>query len=338
MRIFRTSAALLLLVMASFQLAGCATAPTRPNADKVVVILGASSGFGKGVALKLADQHANLVLAARRTQLLEELARECETRGGHAIAVTTDITDQAAVERLMRTTLTQFGRVDTWINMAGVGALGRFDEIPLADHHQVIDVNFTGVVDASYFALQQFRRQGYGTLINISSVAGRVAFPYYPTYSATKHALVGLGVALNQELRLSGEKNIHVSTVMPFASDTPWFVHAANYSGHEAQMILMDPPAKVVDAIVHATEHPRPEIAVGYKAKLALASDRISRTLTERVTADVTHKVIEKSQPQVPTAGALFQPMDSGAEVDGGVSERMAAEAKAQAAQKEAEK
>jgi short-subunit dehydrogenase len=324
-----TPAKLLLLlaaIVAAQALTGCATMGNeRANMGKVVVVAGASSGFGKGVALDLAGQGAHLVLAARRTELLEELARECIQLGGKAIVVTTDVAEEEQVRRLANRAIDEFGSIDVWINMAGVGALGRFEEIPLADHHRVIDVNLTGVVNGSYYALQQFRKQGSGTLINIASVAGRVPFPYYPTYVATKHAVVGLGGVLNQELRLNGDQNIHVSTILPFAADTPWFDHAANYSGHKPRTILPDPPEKVVKAIVAATVKPKPEINVGYKANLAVASHRVARRLTEDMTGTVFHKVmIEDSASAPQTAGSLHEPMPEGTTIDGDIRKRLA--------------
>jgi short-subunit dehydrogenase len=314
---------LLSLLVAFALLSGCAISP-RANEGKVVVIAGASSGFGRGVALELADQGANLVLAARRTELLEQLARECEQRGGKAVVVTTDVSNHEQVQRLARTAVDRFGSIDVWINMAGVGALGRFEDIPLADHHRLIDVNFKGVVNGSYYALQQFRQQGSGTLINIASVAGRVPFPYYSSYVGTKHAVIGLGAAINQELRLNGEENIRISTISPFAADTPWFDHAANYSGHKARQIMLDPPEKVIRSIVAATVKPKPEVSVGYKAKMSVASHRVSNRLTQRMVGDVNHKVlIEDSPPQSATAGTLYEPTLEGDSIDGGVRERM---------------
>ncbi|MBM0103353.1 SDR family NAD(P)-dependent oxidoreductase [Steroidobacter sp. S1-65] len=312
-------AALLLLA-----LSGCAISP-RANQDKVVVIAGASSGFGKGVALELAGQGAKLVLAARRTELLEQLAAECEQRGGKAVVVTTDVSDEAQVRRLAETAVEQFGSIDVWINMAGVGAIGRFEEIPLADHHRLLDINVGGVVNGSYYALKQFREQGAGTLINIASVAGRVPFPYYSSYVASKHALIGLGAAINQELRLNGEKNIRVSTISPFAADTPWFDHAANYSGHKARQIMLDPPEKVIDSIVAATVRPKPDINVGYKAKASVASHRIAQQLTRRMVGNVNHKVLmEDAAPAPQTAGALYEPVPGRGAVDGGMRKRLA--------------
>ncbi|HET9448205.1 MAG TPA: SDR family NAD(P)-dependent oxidoreductase [Steroidobacteraceae bacterium] len=318
--------ALLLVGCAALHLVGCATAPESANAGKVVVVAGASSGFGKGVALQLAGQGANLVLAARRTHLIEQVARDCEQLGGAAIAVTTDVSREQDVQRLLDAALSRFGRVDVWINMAGVGALGPFDEVPLADHHRVIAVNLGGVMNGSHYALRQFhQQQSGGTLINIASVAGRLPFPHYSSYVASKHAVVGLGASLNQELRAGGVKNVHVVTINPYAADTPWFDHAANYSGHKPRQILLDPPEKVVDAIVKAIARPRPEINVGYKANLAVASTRIARRLTHNVTAAVLHKVtVEDSPPAAMTAGTLYEPMEEGETVDGGMRKRLA--------------
>jgi short-subunit dehydrogenase len=208
--------------------------------------------------------------------------------------------------------------------MAGVGALGRFEDIPLADHHRLIDVNLNGVINGSHYAMRQFRKQGSGTLINIASVAGRVPFPYYSSYVASKHAVVGLGAAINQELRANRERNIHIATISPYAADTPWFDHAANYSGHKARQILLDPPEKVVRAVVAATLRPRPEINVGYKAKMAVAAHRISHRMTEGLSATINHKVLmEDSPPAEPTSGSLYRPMPIGDDISGGMRERM---------------
>jgi short-subunit dehydrogenase len=313
------------LMIAVSTLSGCATTP-ESNADRVVVIAGASSGFGRGVALELADQRAQLVLAARRTELLDELVRECEARGARAIAVTTDVSRESDVKQLADAAIDRFGRIDVWINMAGVGAFGRFNEVPLADHHRVIDVNVNGVINGSYYAIDQFRKQSSGTLINIASVAGRVPLPYYPSYVASKHAVIGLGASINQELRASGDRNIHVSTINPFSSDTPWFDHAANYSGRKARMILLDPPEKTIRAVVAATLNPRQEVNVGYKSKLSDVSHRFARRLTEGSTAAVVHKVAIQDAPPMEqrTAGSLYEPMQGGQEVDGDVRRRLA--------------
>src|ERR1041385_270690 len=191
----------------------------RDFSKKVVVITGASSGFGKGAAREFAKAGASVVLAARRNELLDALAQECEAVGGQAIAVPTDVSSAAEVEQLAQAAIDAFGRIDVWVNNAGVGALGRFDEIPLSDHVEVIETDLMGALYGSYFALSQFRKQGNGTLINIASVVGKVPAPYFASYVASKHGIVGLSAALRQELRENGVEKIHVCTVMPTSTD-----------------------------------------------------------------------------------------------------------------------
>ena len=137
-------------------------------AGKVIVLTGASSGFGKGAALEFARGRAKVVLAARRDDLLDELANECSAEGGDALACATDVSVRADVERLCTAALEAFGRIDVWINNAGVGALGRFERVPLELHEQVIATNLYGTLYGSYVAYRQFLAQGTGVLINIA--------------------------------------------------------------------------------------------------------------------------------------------------------------------------
>lgn len=239
-------------------------------AGKVVVITGASSGFGKGAACCFAEEGAYLVLVARRAELLAELAEHCIVLGGRAIPQPADVSERADVERIAEAALREYGRIDIWINNAGVGALGRFERIPLDDHEQVIGTNLLGTLYGSYFAYRQFLKQGAGILINVASELGGHAVPYYSSYAAAKHGVVGLGDSLRHEIAQSGARDIHVCTLMPAAHDTPFFDHAANYTGHEIQppQPLHD-PEDVVEAIVRVALHPQdPEIAARYARKV----------------------------------------------------------------------
>ncbi|WP_121114577.1 SDR family oxidoreductase [Croceibacterium ferulae] len=317
----------LLLVM--LLLPGCA-APRLSGADqrlmlhRTFVVTGASSGFGRGVAERLGRGGANVVLAARRAEVLEEVAAEVRAGGGTALVVPTDVSDPAAVEALAQAAVTRFGRIDAWINNAGIGAIGRFEDIPMADHARVIDVNLKGVIYGSHAALRQFRTQGFGTLVNVSSVEGKIAVPYHASYAASKHAITGLGVALDQELRLARTPLIRVATVMPWASDTPYFTHTANYSGGTPRMVMFDDPGRVADTIVWAALHPRKEIAVGFKARAAITGHRLLPGVAEDFAGNVLHRVqVETAPPAPPTPGSLYQPMPEGTGVRGDVRERM---------------
>lgn len=287
---------------------------------KVVVITGASSGFGKGAARRFAERGASLVLAARREHLLEELARECESLGVSALAYPTDVSRRVEVEALADAAVSAFNRIDVWVNDAGVGVIGRFEETPLEDHEQAIRIDLLGVIYGSYFALRQFRAQGEGTLINVASALGKIPAPYYASYSAAKHGVVGLSGALRQELRENGLRDIHVCTVIPMATDTPFFEHASNYTGHETVPIPpLHDPEQVISAIVRLATHPEAEAVVGGAGKLSAAAHAIAPGVTERMMARNTHKAqIEQAAPGPETRGAVFVPTSSGTGVTGG--------------------
>jgi short-subunit dehydrogenase len=320
----------MLLLLPALLLGGCATTLSADDqqsvAGKTYVITGASSGFGRGVALKLAAMKANVVLAARRTAVLEKVAQQARAAGGTPLVVTTDVSNLQDMQRLRDATLQRFGRIDVWINNAGVGAIGVFDSIPIEDHARVVDVNLKGLIYGSHLALQQFRKQGQGVLINLGSVESEVPLAYHASYGATKAAILGLGSALNEELRLTGMGDrIKVSTVMPYGTDTPFFDHAANYTGRTAREPMLDPPEKVVDYIVYASVHPREEVLTGWKARSAYWSHRIAPDVTEYINGNVSHTSQMEHAPKVlpPTSGSLYQPTPGGTGVDGGVRARI---------------
>lgn len=327
----RTSPLLLLLAVpaALLLLSGCATQGLSESernrlVGKTFVVTGASSGIGRGVALQLGRSGANVVLAARRTKALESLAREIVVAGGTPLVVTTDISRTEDMQHLLNATLERFGRIDGWINNAAVMATGRFEDIPLEDHQRLLDVNLKGTLTGSYLAMRQFRKQGEGVLINVASIDSEVPHTYQASYSASKAGVLSLGRVLNQELRLNEERGIHVVTVMPWAIDTPIWDHAANYTGHQPQMPTMDGPEKPVNAIVRATLYPRREITVGYKAKLAYWSHRLTPDLSDVFSRHAVQKgQVDMNPPVPPTSGNLHVPVETGQGVSGGIRERM---------------
>jgi short-subunit dehydrogenase len=287
---------------------------------KVVLITGASSGFGKGAALRFAQAGASVIVSARREQVLEELVRECESAGGRALAVPADVSSRADVERLSKTTTSQFGRIDLWVNNAGTGALGRFEEVPLEEHDQVIGTDLLGTLYGSYFAMRQFRQQGSGTLINIASVIGKVPSPYFASYAAAKHGVVGLSAAIRLELEEDKVEDIHVCTVLPTSMDTPFFEHAAQHTGHEATPI---PPVydadKVVDVIVRLATDPEDEVSVGPAGKFMTFAHQLAPGLVEAMMRRQTHKAeFKDAKPAEDTSGAVKEPLASGTAVGGG--------------------
>lgn len=289
-------------------------------AGKVIVLTGASSGFGKGTAVELAKAGHHLVLAARQGDLLEQLACACRGAGGTATPVVTDVSDQTQVQRLTQHAIGLHGRIDAWINDAGVGAIGNFEQIPAVHHEQVIQTNLCGTIFGSHAALTQFIRQGHGTLINLSSVLGKIPAPYYSSYVAAKFGVAGLGTALRLELEARRIENIHICTVFPMAADTPFFDHAANYTGKEAQPIgpLYD-PHEVINVLVDLLEHPRDEVVIGRQGKLMNFLHQLAPDMVESMMRRTTHQTqMEEAPVGMRTDGSVQSPITQGRGVDGG--------------------
>ena len=286
---------------------------------RTVVITGASSGFGRGVALRLAEQGYNLVLAARRGHLLDALAAEC----GNAIAVHCDVGDPHDVEKLASAAIAKFNRFDVWINNAGVAALGPFERIPLDDHMRVLQTNLGGAIAGSYVALRHFRQAGDGTLVNIASMLGRTPAPYYASYCATKYGIVGLCDALRQELAAQEADGIRVCAVLPMAADTPFFDHAANYTGHTLQPFPITDAEEVIEAIVGVVNAPQDEVTVGLSSAAAVIAERLSQTLTQGMTGAMT-QLLQDDAPEAPVeSGNLHRPLAIGTGVHGSILQRL---------------
>jgi short-subunit dehydrogenase len=289
--------------------------------NRVVVITGASSGFGRGVAEKFARHGAHLVLAARRKELIQELAHQCERKQGiRALAVETDVSQAGQVHELAEEALHEFGRIDIWINNAGVATFGHFDEVPISEHEQVIRTNLLGCLYGAHAALRQFRAQGYGTLINVGSFAGIQPAPHFSSYAASKFGVRGLGISIRQELDIHGPRSIHVCTVMPTSMDTPFFEHAANHTGKPVQPIppVYD-PQEVVNAIYEVALNPKDEVIVGRRGKVGKAIRKVAPGFMEHQLAKKVHQNQQQQKESAPeTSGNLFEPVAFGTSVRGG--------------------
>jgi len=179
------------------------------------------------------------------------------------------------------------------------------------------------LIYGAHAAMGLFRPQGYGTLINVGSIDSEVPLAYQASYAASKAAVLSLSRSLNEELRLTGQSEIKIATIMPWAVDTPWWTHAANYTGHEPRMAAMDDPKIVIEAIVRACVKPGEERPVGPKAHASNISHHLFPDLTERLSADIADREVNKAWEAPATTGSLYEPMTEGASIDGGIRERM---------------
>lgn len=323
-----------ILCIITLLLQSCATHPLSRSKQKriynqVWVVTGASSGLGRGIALQAGAYKAKVVLASRNAAELEKVAREIEASGGEAIVVVTDVSDSLAMAALVTKTVAQWGHIDVWVNNAGVTVMGNFWEVPLKDHDRVLNVNMKGSFYGSYYAIQQFTRQGYGQLINIVSAESRIPTPYQGAYITTKGGIKNLGIGLRQELRLAGHKHIKVVSVDPFAMNTPIWDHAGNYLGHAPRMSMMDRTGIVVNAVMHAISNKRNrDMAVGWKTHAVYTVNRVFPRLSYRIAANIVYRHQVKIAPPAPnTTGNLYTPSQYPA-VETDIKERMKAEKK----------
>lgn len=186
----------------------------------VVVVTGASSGFGELTALRLGRAGADVVLAARRLERLEALAERIAAEGGRALAVRCDVTELDQLTELRDRVASEFERCDALINNAGIRGGGPFETVDAERLDRVIDVNLRGVVLGTKLFLPMMLDRGRGHVVNVASLAGRFATPGAAIYGATKHAVVAFSEALYHEL---GPKGILVTSVNPGFSPTEGF-------------------------------------------------------------------------------------------------------------------
>ena len=291
---------------------------TKPR-PMVVVITGASSGIGHATALAFAHQGARLVLASRHADTLAPVAKACQKAGAAAaLGVPTDMTDPDAVDRLLRTAIGHHGHVDVWVNSVGVGAVGRFDETPVAAHRRVVETNLLSTLYGAHAALRHFRERGRGRLVNLISMGGWVAAPWAAAYTASKFGMRGLSQALRAEV--SDLPEVHVCDVAPTFVDSPGLSHAANYTGHNIQPPLprLD-PRRVAHVVVDLARSPQPRATtwMGVGATPGRLAQAFAPEMLGAMLRWATDKALGKARPSPHTDGNLFAP-SRGTAIDGG--------------------
>lgn len=287
--------------------------PKRAIEDQVIVITGASSGIGLATAKMAARRGARVVVSARNAEDLALLADEITAGGGFALAHAADVSDPRAVEALKDVALDRFGRIDTWVNNAGLSVYGKLTETDLLEARRVFDVNFWGVVHGSRVAVEAMRERG-GIIVNVGSVLSDIAIPIQGFYSASKHAVRGFTDALRVEIEMD-DLPIDVSLVKPSSIDTPYVEHARNYM--ETMPINPPPvyaPEVVADAILHCAEHPKRDLVVGGAGKLLTLLDRIAPSLGDTIMARTMAKAQRSNKPKGENDSLFMAPLVEGRE------------------------
>ncbi|HSK39458.1 MAG TPA: SDR family oxidoreductase, partial [Arenibaculum sp.] len=286
---------------------------------RVVVITGASSGIGRAAARAFAEQGASVVLAARREQLLHDAADEVIRAGGRAMSVPTDVRDPAQMRRLATRAVEAFGGIDVWINNAGVASFGKFEDTPPEAFSAVVDTTFHGVVNGLRAVLPHLRDRRRGIVITTASVAGRLPAPFHAAYGAAKHAVLGFVESVRAELEREGLDDIHLCNLLPGPIDTPFWQHAANFSGREIRALpLALPPERVADAMVGLALRPRRELGVGAPAWLLELGMTLAQGTIERKMGRQIERHLFGPGRRGPTDGAVRLPMPEGTGASGG--------------------
>jgi len=254
----------------------------KPIKDQVIVITGASSGIGLATAQEAARRGARVVLASRDEADIKQAADQIAADGGQATPVIVDVGDQRSVEALAEQAIVAYGRIDTWVNNAGVSIYGRLEEVPLDDAHRLFETNYWGVVHGSLAALPHIKLHG-GALINIGSELSETAMPLQGYYAASKHAVKGFTDTLRMELHQEGVP-VSVTLIQPAAIDTPYPEHAMNYLGVEPKHVPpVYAPEIVADAILACAQSPHRNLRVGGAAKMFTMVEKVAPALGDRM-------------------------------------------------------
>ncbi|HYD24609.1 MAG TPA: SDR family oxidoreductase [Croceibacterium sp.] len=215
---------------------------------RVAVVTGASSGIGEACAVSFVEKGARVVLAARRAERLAELVARLEGQGGAALAVATDVTDEAAVDKLFARAVERFGTVDVVINNAGIADSTPVDEMPLELWERVLTTNLTSAFLCSRAAFRVMKGKGRGRIVNVGSISARVPRQHSPAYAASKWGLDGL----TRSLAIDGrEHNIAASIFHPGIVATEIAPGAVKLPDDFAAS-----PRDIADVIVHMCDIP----------------------------------------------------------------------------------
>jgi len=249
--------------------------------SRVIVITGGSSGIGHATALAFARQGDRVAIAARGAEALARVAKEIESAGGQALAITADVARFDDVARIASETIARFGQIDVWVNNASVAEWGTVESLDIATIDRVIAVDLLGTIYGCKAVLPHFRARGRGVIVNVASGLAERAVPLLSTYSAAKAGVKGFTDALRMELAAENA-GIDVVLVLPSSINTPFYSNGRSRLGVRPHPIsVIYPPEVVAEAIVSVAEKPQREVYAGAMAKVLSLSQRLSPTLTD---------------------------------------------------------
>ncbi len=252
----------------------------KPLSKQVMVITGASSGIGLATAIMAAKAGVKLVLTARNKKALDEIAEKLNKAGAEVEIVAADIGVEQDVQKVADAAIKRFGRIDTWVNNAGVDIWGRLEQVSDEDSQRLFKTNFWGTVYGSKIAVSHFKKTG-GALINVGSVASDRGFPLQGIYCASKHAVKSYTETLRSELQEEGAP-VSITLIKPASVGTPLPKQCKNYLEFEPK--LPSPvyaPEEVAIAILYAAVNPVRDIYVGFAGKVISTLGRFFPKITD---------------------------------------------------------
>jgi len=280
----------------------------KPLSEQVMVILGASSGIGRETARRAAARGAIVVVAARNEAGLASLVEEITAAGGKAVPVVCDVTNEEQVRHVARDALVRFGRIDSWVNVAGVSVYAGFEDTTPEEFRRILEVNFLGYVHGAQAALPHLREHG-GALIVISSVESIVSLPLHSAYAASKHAVEGAFDALRRELMAEGAP-VSVTSIKPATINTPFFTNARS----KLDVAPKGPPpfydpAVVADCVLYAAEHPVRDLFAGGAARSMAMSQAMTPGVVDATLAKLGISASKTDRPRPDgQPGNLYEP------------------------------
>lgn len=271
----------------------CKEAKKSKFKDKVVIITGASSGIGRTTALEFAREGAKTVLVSRPADKLGGVADEIRCFNPNVLVVPTDVSDAGQVHQMVKTVLSEFGRIDVLFNNAGSSYVGRVeDENFIENVKKMMDVDYFGTVYTTKEVLPVMQKQASGHIMNMSSVVGKKAFPHFGGYSSAMHAISAFTDSLRQEL--SGSE-INVSIIHPTLTQTSLLEHVRPED--------MPPPFRgmtpisvelVAKAVVNGVYYNQARIIVLFQPRLLLLADSISPHIGDLIVKLLSNKVFSR--------------------------------------------
>ena len=249
--------------------------------QQAIVVTGATSGNGLAIVEQAVRQGAAVIAVARNEAALDALRLRLAADGMRIATCVADVSDAAAVERIADAALAAFGGFDSWVNNAGTGTYGTLEQVPVADHRRVFDVNYFGVLHGSLAAARHLRERGGGAIVNVGSILGDRAILQQGPYCATKHAVQALTDTLRMELERDGA-GISVTLVKPGAIDTPFPEHARNFMDQPPRLPPpLYTPEVVADAVLFACANPRRTLYAGGGGLLSSLFSQVAPRLAD---------------------------------------------------------